>query len=63
MTEAKKLVLTFENDHGKSSLLTLVKFKEPVDAAKVKATIAVIAQSQIFVTKEGFHTYTTPAST
>lgn len=62
MTEVKKLVLSFKNDEGKSSSLTLTKFKEPVDAAKVKALMEVIAQSDIFVTKNGGRKYKLPLS-
>ncbi|QBO35012.1 DUF2922 domain-containing protein [Periweissella cryptocerci] len=62
MTEAKKLVLTFKGSHGKSTSLTLAKFKEPVDPAKVKAAMTTIAQSKIFVTKEGHFKYMTPVS-
>ncbi|WP_165964779.1 DUF2922 domain-containing protein [Periweissella cryptocerci] len=62
MVETKKLVLTFKNSLGKTTSLTLAKFKEPVDPAKVEAAMVVIAQSQIFITKEGHRKYATPVS-
>lgn len=62
MTETKKLVLTFKNGSGKTTSLTLTKFKEPVDPAKVEAAMAVIVQSQIFVAKDGDRKYAKPVS-
>ncbi|MCM0598292.1 DUF2922 domain-containing protein [Periweissella fabalis] len=56
----KKLLLQFKNEKNTINTLVLKDVLEPIDPAKVQAAMNVIAQSNIFVDKNGKKKYVTP---